>query len=114
MLAITAVGTIALPLLVGTGTMRYQGDFAPALLLMALVGAWAWLAAFRRPGARAAATALFLLLAAATCIAGPLLGLTGYFTHFKSQNPQLMHTLQRLYVCKAPDGLKAWGSGPPH
>jgi len=113
-LAIAALGTVAVPLLVGAGTMRYQGDFAPALLLMALVGAWAWLAAFRRPAARAAATAVFLLLAAATIVAGPLLGLTGYFTHFKSQNPQLMHTLQRLYVCKAPDGLKAWGSGPPH
>jgi sterol desaturase/sphingolipid hydroxylase (fatty acid hydroxylase superfamily) len=80
--------------------MRYQGDFAPALGLMSCVGAWAWLALFRRRVPRTIAAVVFIVLAAATIAAGALLGFTGYFNHFQRHNPELLKTLHRVYVCK--------------
>jgi len=101
-LAVAALGTLTVPLLVGIATMRYHGDFAPGLFVMACVGAWSWLAAFRRRPTRAIAIGVFLLLAAATIAAGALMGVTGYFAHFQTHNPALMKTLHRIYVCKGP------------
>jgi len=101
-LAVAAAGTIAVPMLVGAGTMRYQGDFAPVLLLLALVGVWAWLEAARtrRRPARLVAVAVVGLLSAGTLVAGPLFGFTGYFKNFERHNPALMQVLQaRLSLC---------------
>jgi hypothetical protein len=101
-MVVAALGTLAVPLLVGAGTMRYQGDFAPALLLLAVVGAWAWLAAFRcrRRPARWLSRAVFGLLAALTIVVGVLLGFDGYFHHFQRHNPALMQSLNsHLDIC---------------
>jgi hypothetical protein len=95
--------TLVVPLLAVTATMRYEGDFAPPLLLLAVVGGWAWLAAFRRRWARGAAAAVFILLAAAAIAAGMLMGFTGYFNHFERHNPQLLHAIQKsTRICHGP------------
>ena len=101
-LVVASVGTITVPLLVGAGTMRYQDDFAPALLLLAVVGAWAWLAAFRlrRRSLRASALAVFAVLAAVAMVVGVLFGFSGYFHHFQRHNPALLQSLQQhLDLC---------------
>ena len=104
-LVVAAGATGAVPLLVGAGTMRYQGDFAPALLLLAVVGAWSWLAAFRlrRRSRRALAAAVFCVPAAVTVVVGVLLGFGGYFHHFQRHNPALLQSLQQhLDLCDKP------------
>jgi hypothetical protein len=103
MLAITGLMILVIPLLAVSATMRYQGDFAPALLLLAIVGAWAWLAAFCRPPARAGAALAWVLLGAASIAGGALLGFTGYFSHFQRHNPALLQTVQKhTRVCHGP------------
>ncbi|HET6149544.1 MAG TPA: hypothetical protein VFH68_18550 [Polyangia bacterium] len=101
-LLVAAGGSLAVPLLAGAGTMRYQGDFAPALLLLAVVGAWAWLETTRarRRSARHLAAALLALLAAVSLIVGLLFGFSGYFNHFQRHNPALMQSLhERFDAC---------------
>jgi len=101
-LLVAAGGTLAVPLLVGAGTMRYQGDFAPALMLLAVVGAWAWLEAARtrRRSVRLLAVTLFGLLVAVSLVIGVLFGFSGYFNHFQRHNPALLQSLQgHLDVC---------------
>jgi hypothetical protein len=96
-------GTAAVPFLVGAATMRYHGDFAAPILLLAVVGAWRWLALFRRSPARFAAAGLFVALALVTIAAGALLGFTGYFNHFSRHNPALLQKLQKYsHVCRGP------------
>ena len=102
-LAASALATSVVPFLVGAATMRYHGDFAAPILLLAIVGAWRWLGLFRRRPARLAAAALFVALAMATVAGGALMGFTGYFSHFGRHNPALLQTLQkRLTVCHGP------------
>jgi hypothetical protein len=79
-------------------SMRYEHDFASALLLLAILGGWRMLAA--RVMGRRAAVWLYVLLAVATIAAGVLLGFRGYFRQFERHNPALFHTLERhLSLC---------------
>jgi hypothetical protein len=99
-LAIDLVGSAPL-LILNVTTMRYEHDFATALLLIAIFASWKVLAVPLAPAARRAIACLYGLLAVATIVAGLLLGFTGYFKHFERHNPALLHTLQKnLSVCR--------------
>jgi len=63
-------------------TMRYQQDFASALLLLAIFGGWRLLAAPQSRRGRLAMAWVYGGLAVVTIVAGVLLGFTGYFKHF--------------------------------
>jgi hypothetical protein len=90
-------------LLLNMTSMRYQHDFASAVLLVALFGGWRLLAAPSTMGGRRLMAWLYALLAAGTIVAGVLLGFGGYFKHFERHNPALMQTLQdNLSVCRRP------------
>jgi hypothetical protein len=84
-------------------TMRYEHDYASAILLLATFGAWRLLAAPSTPTGRRAMTWLYVALAASTIIIGVLLGFGGYFKHFEHHNPALLHALQStLSFCRSP------------
>ena len=82
-------------------TMRYQQDFASALLLLAIVGGWRLLAAPQSRRGRLAMAWVYGGLAVVTIVAGVLLGFTGYFKHFDQHNPALMRALvAKLSFCR--------------
>jgi hypothetical protein len=70
-------------------TMRYQADWVPMLVILAVVG---WWMLDRKGWMRFAVTAAIIY----TCILGILLGVTGYSDHFKTNNPVLYEHLQQL------------------
>jgi len=98
-------GTItALPILgPNSATMRYQGDFAPALVMLSFVGAWT-LERMMAPRTRAARWAFrvpLIALAVLTLLIGTALGFTGYYKVFDIANPSLMAKLRAtLHVCR--------------
>ena len=99
-LAIDLLGSAPL-LILNVTTMRYEHDFATGLLLIAIFVSWKVLSAPLPPAARRAIAWLYGLLAAATIVAGLLLGFTGYFKHFERHNPALLRTLEKnLSVCR--------------
>lgn len=90
-------GPIFLP---GAATMRYEGDFASGLLLIATLGAFHLLALPGGVVARIGIRVIFVLLAASAIAAGVLLGFTGYFDHFAKHNPTLLRSLVKaLSLC---------------
>jgi hypothetical protein len=82
-------------------TMRYEHDFASGVLLLAIFGGWRLLAVPASARARRAAAVAYGLLAAATIVAGVLLGFTGYFKHFEQNSPALMAALVKTFnLCR--------------
>jgi hypothetical protein len=72
-------------------TMRYLGDLAPALSVLAAIGIWR----LRRrwPAARGLLIATVAILLAYTCFVGLMLAVTGYYDHFRTHNPDLYFRL---------------------
>ena len=78
-------------------------DFASGLLLIAIFGAWWLLAAAASARVRRVVVGSYAVLAAATILAGVLLGFTGYFDHFKRNNSDLYYAFQdHLSLCRRP------------
>jgi hypothetical protein len=97
--AVAALGA-ALPDLFGSGsTMRYEGDFAPAISLLAIVGGWRLLAAPAGRAGRTAAAVAVAALGVVTIVFGVLLGTTSYFGIMAGNNPSLFQRLAKLQLC---------------
>ena len=81
-------------------TMRYLGDVTPGLVLLALLGAFAFRASRFGVLASKLTTTTFVLLASGTVVMGCLLGYQGYNGHFHKYNPALDAKLvSALSVC---------------
>jgi hypothetical protein len=101
-LGVATLGGLAPLLTASASSMRYEGDFASGLLLVAALGGWRLLRAPAGRAARAAAAALYGALALATIAAGMAFGYTSYFDHFARHNPTALMLLQhRFDVCKS-------------
>lgn len=102
-LVLYVVGSAA-PLLPLSGTtVRYEADFASGVLLIATLVGWRFIAAPASRAGRTTAATLYLLLAVSTVLAGGLFGFSGYFEHFKRNNPTLLHRLEKvLSLCHPP------------
>jgi hypothetical protein len=98
---VTYVVASAVPLvLLSSISMRYEADFASGVLLIAILVGWRLVSSPASRRARAAAAALYVLLAIGTIVPGVLLGFSGYFDNFARHNPALLHRLEsRLSVC---------------
>jgi len=72
-------------------TMRYLCDLTPCLMIVAGIGYWqrATDTAFGGPRRRRIFQAIAVTLAAWSIILGMLLGVTGYYNHFRSFHRQL-------------------------
>jgi len=79
---LTALGAYA-------GTMRYLSDVTPGLVLLGLLGAFAFRAHHFARMAPKLSTTVVVLLASATLLMGALLGYQGYNGHFHKYNPEL-------------------------
>lgn len=80
-------------------SMRYQGDFAPSLLLAAAFGLWSAIIERARAGrAHAGTSILGLLLMSWTSVAGLLLGVTSVEARFENLNPALFDHLVRFFT----------------
>ncbi len=85
-----------------SATMRYLGDFSPALMVLGCLGAWnvQRLAAARRLSLWTA-RALVALAGALTIARGFSLGFTGYYNNFEVNNPALSARLERaISLCR--------------
>lgn len=81
------------------GTMRYLGDFVMVLVLLASLSFFDQLQLRRRQGRVVAAYAwLGVGLMIWTCLAGLLLGITGYHARFERLNPALFHQLTEWFT----------------
>jgi hypothetical protein len=99
-LLIYVVGSAAPLLVLSATTMRYQADFASGILLIATLSGWRLLVTPTSRAGRASVATLYVGLALATVVAGGLFGFTGYFEHFRRNNPALMRRLEKsLSVC---------------
>jgi len=99
-LVLYVVGSAAPLLLLSATTMRYEADFASGVLLIATLVGWRFVSAPVSRAGRATIAGLYLVLALGTVVAGSLLGFTGYFEHFKRNNPALMNRLEKRFsVC---------------
>ncbi len=78
-------------------TIRYVGDWAPLLVILSATGIWSlqrdWAGRPERRRILAAAVALLVIWGV---VVGVLLGITGEFRHFETQNPELFQRLERL------------------
>jgi hypothetical protein len=96
-LALTTL-VAAVPGLLAIGaTMRYSADFSSGCLLLAAVGSWRLL---RAPASRTGHTVLVAVIGAltfASIAVGLLLGFSGYFDHFATNNPALMSRLGGMF-----------------
>ena len=92
----------ALPaLLIFSNSMRYEWDFVSALFLAATLASWWVLRAPRSRAGRIAVSVLVAVLAAASIVAGLLLGFVGYFDNFMRHNPALMMHLKQMFdLCR--------------
>jgi hypothetical protein len=94
--ALLAVGATQWLLILSyiVASMRYQGDFVPILMLVAVIGLWGALAERMRYGRSIAGYSLAALVFMAwTAIAGLLLGVTSYHARFEKLNPELFKWL---------------------
>src|ERR1022692_517487 len=102
-LVLYVVGSAAPLLLLSASTMRYEADFASGILLIATLVGWRLVVAPAYRAGRTTAATLFGLIAVGTVLAGALFGFTGYFEHFKRDNPTLLHRLEKaLSLCGPP------------
>jgi hypothetical protein len=95
------VATVPL-LLIMAHTMRYELEFASALLIASAWAGWSGLGMLQNVGkwTRWATRACYVGLSLASIAIGVLYGFTGYYDHFASNNGKLFTTLQRtLSVC---------------
>jgi hypothetical protein len=95
LLACAALLGIAPALLLIGNSMRYLADATPALFLLATLGFWQ---VYELLASRRVLRLLWLgtagLLVTATILCGVLLGVTGYYGHFRANNPELFQALK--------------------
>jgi hypothetical protein len=81
------------------GSMRYQADFIPTMMLAATIGFWGGLRARRRAGKSDSVFALAGLASMMwTVAAGLLLGITSYHARFEKLNPDLFRWLTDVFT----------------
>jgi hypothetical protein len=98
-----AVALPFLPTLCAPGaTMRYLGDFSPALMVLGCLAAWnLQRLASQHPLPLWAARVLIVLAGAVTVARGFALGFTGYYNNFEAHNPELSARLERaVSLCR--------------
>jgi hypothetical protein len=96
--------TFVVPLFGSGATMRYLGDAAPAFMLLTSLAAFATYDAIRRVAPlRFVFLFAFAVAAISSAAAGLALGFSGYYQHFKQNNPALLQRLEARYSVCAPD-----------
>jgi hypothetical protein len=99
--ALAATASFIVPLSLFWATMRFLGDAAPALTLLATLGWWLAQARFgEHPALRRLIASGAIVMALATVATGVALGFEGQYKHFRQHNPALLDRLEkRLSVC---------------
>ena len=94
-----ALAGFAIVQLYVVGSMRYQADFIPAVMLAATIGFWRGLENRRRTGRSGSTFVLAgLALMTWTAVVGLLLGITSYHARFEKLNPELFRWLTETFT----------------
>lgn len=86
------------PVLFAIGsTMRYLADLTPCLMIVAAVGMWLRADAVRgMPRRRGVFLSIVGVMGVYSVVVGMLLGVTGYYGHFHSFNPQWFKSMSQM------------------